>query len=148
MRQTIPCSVPGCKGTRTVTKNAWAIKYCADCYRKISLDRSFWKQHLSVIQEVKVMAAQGYDAKDIAAALGRQRAFIQRCIDIPPQKENRPYKVISADYWPVGIEIDASKLENEILKNGNFDPSAVLKRGEKKYRVVRRRARQELRAIC
>ena len=124
---------------------------CSECARKKNIERAMFKpKNMPIIREIKQMGAQGWEAKDIAEALDRNRKFVQRVLDTPlPDnlQDGSLLKVVRASWYPVGICVEREFIENEFLARGAFDDKAILQNGAKRYRVVRRGLKQELEAV-
>lgn len=99
-----------------------------------------------LIREAQKLKAQGWDIRDIAEIMGRLPSTINKWVQVRLPKENI-YKVVRADYWKVGIYMDAQILQRDFLKPGCFDPQAVLERDGKRFHV-RRMANGSQRLEC
>lgn len=142
----VPCTTPGCTNVRRVhPRGAPWVKRCKKCRYRLNTRNTFIKKFRRVIQEIQTMKSQGYDDRDIAEALLKTIAFVRKCAGIKLPEET-VYKVLSADYWVEGIYIEKEKLMS-FLNDACFDPAAVLERNGRRYRVIRRGLRQELRMI-
>ena len=83
MKILIHCSIPGCTNTRLVNQRSNA-GMCSECARQKNIERAMFKPNkMPIIREIKQMGAQGWDARDIAEALDRNRKFVQRVLDTP-----------------------------------------------------------------